>query len=143
MAKKPLPVDKPVTTTLVGDDEFKEHLHQQITRLVKSQTDVTLSKPAARQVFNLITELVFRRVVETGYFRFPAGYGSLKLMKLKDDAAERTMPDGSVVKPKEHRYKIKYKDGVAVMDLLGTNPHKYQRKHVRPSVVDEIADVVV
>ncbi len=85
----------------------------------------------SKRVLDRLTEMIFKRVVETGYFRFPNGYGSLKLGKLKEGAAPKTMPDGTVVVPKPHRFKVKYKDGVAVMDMLGTNPHKYKRKTPR------------
>lgn len=138
-AKKGLQVDKTGTSVSLTDEEFKDYLHDQIGRLVREKTGVAISRAQARSIFNLATEVVFRRVVEAGYFRFPGGYGSFKLVQLRENAAVRTMPGGDKVKPKNRRYKVKYASGVAVMDMLGVNPHKYVRKTKRPSVLADIA----
>lgn len=136
-------VDEAGTTVVVTDDQFKEVLHETIAKMVRDTTGKVISKPNAKRVFDRLTELIFQRVVETGYFRFPGGYGSLKLTKLRENAVERTMPDGSIVKPKPDRYKIRYKDGVAVMEMLGTSPHKYRRKTPRKSVSEGRDSVTV
>jgi len=127
-------VDEAGTTVVLSDDQFKEALHETIAGMVRKHTDRVLSKPHAKRIFDRLTELIFQRVIETGYFRFPGGYGSLKLTKLRENAVVRTMPDGTKVKPRMDRYKIRYKDGVAVMEKLGTSPHKYRRKNPRKSV---------
>lgn len=127
---KPRKVDES-PALLVSDDEFKDVLHETIDRMVREKTDRKLGKDTAKRILDRMVEMIFKRVVETGYFRFPNGYGSLKLGKLKENAAAKKMPSGEVVTPKPHRFKVKYKDGVAVMDMLGTNPHKYKRKTPR------------
>lgn len=129
MAKTHKVDDGPVL--LVSDDEFKDVLHETLDKMVYDKTRKKLGKDVAKRVLDRMVEMIFKRVVETGYFRFPNGYGSLKLGKLKENASSKTMPDGTVVTPKPHRFKVKYKEGVAVMDMLGTNPQKYRRKTPR------------
>lgn len=116
---------------LVSDDQFKDVLHETIDRMVHDKVDRKIGKDHAKRILDRMVEMIFKRVVETGYFRFPNGYGSLKLGKLKENAQAKKMPDGTIVTPKPHRFKVKYKDGVAVMDMLGTNPQKYKRKTPR------------
>lgn len=116
---------------LVSDDQFKDVLHETIDKMVRDKVGHKLGKDTAKRILDRMVEMIFKRVVETGYFRFPNGYGSLKLGKLTEHAAPKVLPGGVVVQPKPHRYKVKYKDGVAVMDMLGTNPQKYRRKTPR------------
>lgn len=142
-------VDSAGTTAVVSDEQFKEVLYETIAKMVKDSlarkgvTGGILSKPDAKRIFGRITELIFLRAVEAGYFRFPAGYGSLKLTKLRENAAVRVMPDGQQVKPKDERFKLRYTGGVAVMDMLGTNPHKYRRKTPRRTVGDDLDTATV
>lgn len=135
------------TTAVLSDDEFKEYLYEMMAQFVRSkgylagqptkQGACRLSKPKARRLFEYMTELIFTRVVETGYFRFPSGYGSLTLTRLKEDAAPRPLPDGTMIQPKPRRFKVRYSTGVTVLEMLGVNPNKYKRKTAHKSVFDE------
>lgn len=132
-------------TNGLTDEEFKVFLYEFIGEFVQVHKTGhhRLSKPKARQLLDHLVELVFKRAIETGYFRFPGGYGAIKLVRLKPQAALRTMPDGSIVKPLPYRYKLRLINGVAVQELLGTSPHKYRRRTPRKAAIEGADTVTV
>ena len=119
-----------------GDPEsvVRERVHKAIGAYLSEATEgaVPSSIVLGREVLDAIMEIVVRTAINEGYFRFPGGYGSLKVQHLR--SASKRLPTGEVVKLKEQRSRLRYEEGATVRELLGM-PYKtsYRRKFARTS----------
>jgi hypothetical protein len=120
------------------DEIVRERVYRAISSEIKKLTGgkpvQRLSKELGRDVLEAVTEIVFAVALREGYFRFPNGYGSLKVQRLKRDPQPKRLPTGEIVDMPPNRVKLRYEEGAAVRESLGQPPKtSYRRRYDRRS----------
>lgn len=110
--------------------EVQRMADSDITRLIReavAEDGVKWSNEKANKLFERVISEIFRVALLSGTFRFPAGYGTLKLRVHK--ATRRRIMD-TVVEVPEQPY-LRYVEGEAVRVALGKKDH-YAPRRKRP-----------
>jgi hypothetical protein len=133
---------------VLSDTEYKELMYDQLAILIQNKTGGRkLGRPVARELFEAIIEMIFKQAVGGGYFRFPLGYGALKVREFKGADKPKVMPTrddlpvAPIAQPGD-RLHLRYTEGTSVRQALGTYSLPYKRKTERRSRVD-LSGVVV
>jgi len=73
--------------------------------------------------------MAIKRAMDAGIFRFPRGYGSLKLVRIRPLNREQQMPGGQVLPARPlARPRLRYRQGTTVQRALGVFNYKYVRR---------------
>lgn len=135
-----MPLSRPLPQFSEEATPTDEQLRERFYRAVSNATREAMtgrtkySKEAGKIIFEAITELIFAQAVKAGYFRFPNGYGSLKVQRLKLDPQPKRLPTGEMVEMPTGRVKLRYEEGAAIREALGMPPHtNYKRRFNRQS----------
>lgn len=123
----------------VPDDESRDRLYRaissEVVELVRGKVP-RVGREMGRDVLERVTEIIFTALLRDGYFRFPSGYGSLKVQRLKRHPQPKRLPTGEVVELPSNRVKLRYEEGAAVREALGLPPKtNYKRRFSRESVL--------
>lgn len=132
---------QPVSSKLdprLSDEAIREHVFRAISNEARELTGgrpiQRVSKELGRDLLEAVTEIIFTATMAHGYFRFPNGYGSLKVARLKRNPKPKRLPTGAVVPISGSRVKLRYEEGAAVREELGMTPKtNYQRRYRRRS----------
>lgn len=133
----PRPADRSdVAATPKSDEEVREQTHKAIaaavTEILNKGTAARVSNQLGRSVLEAVTEVIFTVAMRQGYFRFPDGYGSLKVQRLKADPKLKRLPTGEMVPMPTKRVRLRYEEGAAVREALGLPPKtNYVRRYRR------------
>jgi hypothetical protein len=93
-----------------------------------------LNAPFGRAVLAGVTEIIFTAAMRQSYFRFPDGYGSFRVQRLRANPKPKRLPTGVVVEMPPDRVKFKYEDGAAVREVLNLSKKtNYVRRYIRQS----------
>jgi len=93
-----------------------------------------LNAPFGRAVLAGVTEIIFTAAMRQSYFRFPDGYGSFRVQRLRKNPKPKRLPTGQIVEMSPDRVKFKYEDGAAVRDKLNLSKKtNYIRRYIRQS----------
>lgn len=95
--------------------EAKEAIHAKIRDIVKEKTGTSVGIAGGKEIFDTVVSEIFGAATRDGGFRFPGGYGSLKVVKVA--AGKKTLPNGTVVSAPE-RSKLRYDMGTAVRSKI-------------------------
>lgn len=95
--------------------DAKEAIHAAVRDAVKEKTGKSIGIAGGKEIFDAICAKVFASAVEAGTFRFPGGFGSLKVTDVA--AGKKTLPNGTVVQAPA-RKKLRYDMGTAVRASL-------------------------
>lgn len=139
----PIPSEKKRT-----DEEIREGLYRAVSQAVRELTDgkaiPRISKELGKDIVEVVTEAIFTSALDEGYFRFPNGYGSLKVQRLKRNPKPKRLPTGEIVTMSPNRVRLRYEEGAAVRERLGMPPKtNYERKYERrPKLSDRALDLL-
>lgn len=132
----------PEWVPMLDDSEYKHFMYETLADMIHFHTGGRrLGKLVARDLFEAMIELMFKQAIAGGYFRFPLGYGALKVRKFKAAAKAKIMPTRAdlptapVAKPGERQH-LRYTEGTSVRHALGTYTLPYKRKTKRRSRLD-------
>lgn len=122
----------------LSDEAIRTRIFRAVSQQVRELTDgrpiTRISKELGREIVEAVTEIIFTAALEHGYFRFPGGYGSLKVARLKQNPRPKRLPTGEVVTMRPNRIKVRYEEGAVVREELGMPPKtNYQRRYRRRS----------
>lgn len=93
-------------------------------------------RPVARLLYEAIVEFAVTQTVRTGRFRLPGGWGVFHLRVIGEQAKPRRLPTGEYV-TRQVRPVIRYEEGSATRDLVGTAPpSSYRRMTPRVSAIE-------
>lgn len=140
---RPLPTfsENPVE---LPDEEVRERLYLAIAahviEVVKDKPNLRIGHELGRVILEGVTEALFKTAITHGYMRFPGGYGSMKVQRLKRDAQLKRLPTGEMVPMPPNRVRLRYEEGAAVREALGM-PRKtsYVRQFRREDALPEKA----
>lgn len=97
------------------DLEAKETIHAKIRDMVKAKTGSSIGLSGGKEIFDEVVKEIFESAVKEGNFRFPAGFGSLKVVTVA--AGKKTLPNGRTVNAPE-RKKVRLDMGTAIRARL-------------------------
>lgn len=118
------------------DEELRERFYKALSNTAREifADKRKYSKETGRLLLEQVVELIFAQAIQSGYFRFPNGYGSLKVQRLKRNPQMKRLPDGRMVPMPHTRTKLRYEEGAAVREGLGMPPQtNYKRRFNRQS----------
>ena len=125
----------------LNDEEVREQVYKALAEEVKSifgEHAPRVNKDHVRDLLDSVTEIIFRVARKEGYFRFPKGYGSLKVVRLKPNPKPKRLPTGEMVPMPKDRVKLRYEEGAAVLEMLGSPPKtSFKRRFQRQSALAE------
>jgi hypothetical protein len=132
----------PTPSEVRKDEEIREGIYRAASQAMRELTDgkgiPRISKELGRDIIEVITEIIFASALKEGYFRFPNGYGSLKVQRLKRNPQPKRLPTGEMVTMSSKRVRMRYEEGAAVRESLGMPPKtNYKRKYDRRSKLSE------
>lgn len=96
------------------------------------------TKRLGKELLKGLTEIVFRTAIKEGFFRFPAGWGTLRTRPLA--CYKKRLPSGDIVQLPPARQRLKYEEGSAVRELVGRPLRtKYERQFRRRTILTDRA----
>jgi nucleoid DNA-binding protein len=111
----PEPAAAPAEMPTVAEKDAKEGIHEAVRDIVKDKTGKSVGIAGGKEIFDTIVTKIFESVVAEGNFRFPGGFGSLKVVHVA--AGKKTLPSGQVINAPA-RKKIRYDNGTTVREKL-------------------------
>lgn len=116
------------------DESTKEQIYEVIQKKALDK-GTRISRVAAKEIFDSVIDVMFAGMLkdkDEGYFRFPLGYGILRVKRFKARPAKamptrENLPVAPIAKP-ETRLHVRYHEGATVRKALGTYKGVYQRQ---------------
>lgn len=118
---------EPSKATGESDTEIRLRVYRAIAAHVRETTGGVVSMQGEGlslgcDILNAVVEIIFRTAIKEGYFKLPAGFGSLKVQELRGTV--KKLPTGQLLTLSANRSRLRFTEGTAVKDLLGM-PYKW------------------
>lgn len=121
-------VPKPKRDPAVRDRVYRA-VSNQVREILAETPLVRVNKDVGQRIFEAVVEILFVALLQESYLRFPGGFGSFRVARLKRLTAPKALPNGAgTMQLQPHRMKLRYEAGATVREALGMPP---QTSHVR------------